>query len=274
MREQLVQFGEDGRLAGILSPAQNDEQNTPVLVFLNAGIVHRIGPNRLHVKLARAFSAQGFPCLRFDLSGLGESPAAAPGLGYEQQSVVDVTAAVDFVMGRLGERPVILAGICSGADNGYRVALLDERIRGLILLDPYAYQNTTAQISDLAKRAQDPARWRRLAGKLTSGTQHKQAEEEFFEDDNDRVAPPKEEFGADLETLATRNVQICLLYTSSVSHLINDKVQFGKTFGKFDFGSALSVDVLSHVDHIYTELSAQSELADRIRGWLKTTSFR
>ncbi|MCI5044047.1 MAG: alpha/beta hydrolase [Aquisalinus sp.] len=268
MREEIVQFGEENRLTGILTHSQESKADKPLVIILNAGIVHHVGPNRLHVKMARHLAKVHFDVLRFDLSGLGESMPAAPGKGYEEQSIVDIREALDMMWVRFGERRIILAGICSGADNAYRTALEDVRVSGLILLDPYAYQNTTAQISDLAKRAQDPERWKRLAGRLLSGTDAEDGDEDIMEDDNDRIPPEREIFGQQLQTLTDRRVRMLLLYTSSVRHLINAKNQFHQTFKEFDFSDQLEVDVLAHVDHTYTELSSQNELMTRLDTWL------
>ncbi|MCI5047991.1 MAG: alpha/beta hydrolase [Aquisalinus sp.] len=268
MREEIIQFGDDNRLMGVLTLCPETVMDKPLVIILNAGIVHHVGPNRLHVKLARHLAQTRFDVLRFDLSGLGESLPAPPGKGYEEQSIADTRQAIDMMQERFGERQIVLAGICSGADNAYRTALEDTRVTGLILLDPYAYQNTTAQISDLAKRAQDPERWKRLAGRLLSGADEGEGTDEVMEDDNDRIPPEREVFGQQLQRLTDRSVRMLLLYTSSVRHLINASNQFQQTFREFDFSDNLEVEVLSHVDHTYTELSSQKELMSRLDGWL------
>ena len=89
MREEIVQFGDDNRLSGILTLSPEMVTDRPLVIFLNAGIVHHVGPNRLHVKLARALAEERYEVLRFDLSGLGESLPAPAGKGYEEQSIAD-----------------------------------------------------------------------------------------------------------------------------------------------------------------------------------------
>ena len=55
MKESVCQFGPNNSLTGIF--AQPDESvrvaDAPVALILNAGIVHSIGPFRLHVDIAR-----------------------------------------------------------------------------------------------------------------------------------------------------------------------------------------------------------------------------
>jgi len=56
LTEEPLHFGEGGRLFGILTlPADlpGNARELPVFVFLSAGLLHRAGPRRLHVHLAR-----------------------------------------------------------------------------------------------------------------------------------------------------------------------------------------------------------------------------
>ena len=92
--EQVVFFGPDKGLLGILSPG---EAGSDVCCLLaNAGVIHRIGPHRINVKLARVLASEKIASIRFDLSGLGDSRAAASSVAYTEQSVLDLRAAMDF----------------------------------------------------------------------------------------------------------------------------------------------------------------------------------
>src|SRR5882672_2499523 len=69
--EEPLQFGDGGRLFGILTlPSMliGKARELPVFVFLNAGMLHRVGPYRLHVRLARDLSRMGFSSIRVDLA--------------------------------------------------------------------------------------------------------------------------------------------------------------------------------------------------------------
>src|ERR1700737_655956 len=100
--EEPLQFGEGGRLFGILSLPSvplRTSQELPVFVFLTAGMTHRVGPHRLHVALCRELARLGFTSLRVDLAGTGDSP---PRAGFTTQQSV----AADFadILGLLGSR--------------------------------------------------------------------------------------------------------------------------------------------------------------------------
>src|SRR5262249_32019788 len=65
-------------LFGVLTgPAGGGDPTRPLILFLNAGAVHRVGPNRMYVTLARAFAERGLTSARIDLGGLGDSAPAA-----------------------------------------------------------------------------------------------------------------------------------------------------------------------------------------------------
>src|SRR5689334_20064244 len=69
--ENAIVFGGDVRLVGIVTtPAETRADRTGV-ILLNAGVVHRVGPNRLYVTLARRLAQAGLTVLRFDHSGIG-----------------------------------------------------------------------------------------------------------------------------------------------------------------------------------------------------------
>ena len=74
--EEPVLLGKSGSLAGIITdpPAHAREASRPAVILLNAGLVHRVGPGRLYVRLSRRLAAHGFVVVRFDLSGIGDSP--------------------------------------------------------------------------------------------------------------------------------------------------------------------------------------------------------
>ena len=88
MQETVIQFGPDKGLLGILTtPADSVRvDGAPIAVIINAGIVHRIGPFGLHVKMARQLAEAGYSTLRLDLSGLGDSQPRTEKLGGENRA--------------------------------------------------------------------------------------------------------------------------------------------------------------------------------------------
>ena len=273
MRERIVQFGDGGRLSGVLAIAAEAPPNLPPALFFNAGVVHRVGAHRLNVKIARRLAADGVSSLRFDLSGLGDSPPAREALGYEQQSIEDIQAALDCLEAEIGQTSAIAIGMCSGADNAYRAAVVEDRLVGAVLMDPYAYEAPGAKLDYMADRAANPDRWAQKVKKLVTGGEGRDEQSAEVTEgraiDLDRDQPPLEVFGSDLETITARGAKLLLLYTAYVQGKIMKPAHFDKLFNAFDFGENLQVEVRGDVDHTYTELSAQSALLDRISAWIK-----
>src|SRR5690606_3214765 len=119
--ERAIALGVEANLIGILSepegalPASASPTRTPrpVVIFLNAGVLHRVGPHRLHVNLARRLAARGLSSLRLDLSGIGDSRSVPGSLAFRDSAVADARAAMDQLGAELGAQRFILFGLCS-----------------------------------------------------------------------------------------------------------------------------------------------------------------
>jgi pimeloyl-ACP methyl ester carboxylesterase len=145
--ETIFEFDCDGlRVSGILSePIGSGRRPTTVCaVFLNAGSVRRIGPNRMWVECARRWAACGVPSLRFDGIGIGDSDGDErryfkTSEFYEPEARRVVHAALDELSRRQVADTFLVSGVCSGAYSAFHVALDDTRVRGLILVNLWAF---------------------------------------------------------------------------------------------------------------------------------------
>src|SRR5205807_3850609 len=104
-----------------------------------------------------------------DLAGKGDSPAR-PGLTNQQSVATDYDEILRALESRLARVPLILGGLCSGADNAIRLAPRDARVVGLVLLDPVCspddgfsarafvlkYTNTARYAAWLRRRVEAP----------------------------------------------------------------------------------------------------------------------
>jgi len=142
IREIPLRFGPAQSLFGILAEPPGDggraaERRRTAILFLNVGHNYRIGPNRLYVHMARSLAACGFRALRFDLSGIGDSPGTAgprKGNYYAKGSTVDVSAAIDRLEAE-GCNRFWLMGVCSGSFVAFQAALADPRVSGQVLMN-------------------------------------------------------------------------------------------------------------------------------------------
>ena len=110
-------------------------------IFLNAGAVRRIGPNRMWVEAARRWASRGVPTLRVDLEAIGDSDG--DGMRYRNvdaffasQLEDEIVAVIDELFRRnLGER-VVLGGLCAGGYWSFHGAARDRRVRAALLMNP------------------------------------------------------------------------------------------------------------------------------------------
>ncbi|HUQ27190.1 MAG TPA: alpha/beta fold hydrolase [Usitatibacter sp.] len=173
--ESAVHFGPANHLFGVLTTA-NEATRRPAILMFNAGSVHHVGPNRLHVTLSRHLAAAGFDCLRFDLESLGDSVLRGEGrenYPYPQTAAADARAALEFLRARGYER-IIAMGLCSGAHTTFHTGLefADHPIEEIIMINPMTFYwqegmslDTTRKFEDAAayrRSMKDPSRWMKL----------------------------------------------------------------------------------------------------------------
>jgi len=109
------------------------------VLFLNAGGVRHVGPNRMWVEAARRHALRGIASLRLDLLGIGESdgPPALdiPDL-YQEELVEQVERAIESLRSRGKFRRFAAVGLCSGAFWAFHAAFRNPEIRLAVLLNP------------------------------------------------------------------------------------------------------------------------------------------
>ncbi len=132
--ETFLRLGPGQLFAVLTSP---ERPAGPLMVLLNNGAEHHVGPSRLWVELARTWAALGLRTLRLDLSGIGDSPPRPgwePGVVYAPHGVDDAVEAVRLVQPD-APADVVLAGLCSGAFTAERAGQV-LGARGVALLNP------------------------------------------------------------------------------------------------------------------------------------------
>jgi pimeloyl-ACP methyl ester carboxylesterase len=136
--EDVLVFGqEDANLVGIITdpPEGRRDPNLPGVILLNPGLIHRVGPHRLYVKLARALAEQGHVVLRFDLSGVGESRPRAEIVSGAHGAVLDTFDAMAWLYWARGVKGFILMGHCSGGWHSLLTAHESPPVCGVVAMD-------------------------------------------------------------------------------------------------------------------------------------------
>ncbi|MEL6949409.1 MAG: hydrolase 1, exosortase A system-associated [Pseudomonadota bacterium] len=135
--ERPLFFDTDGAsLFGILHEG-NGAAPRRGLVLVVGGPQYRVGSHRQFVLLARDVAAAGFPVLRFDYRGMGDS--TGPCVDFEDIGD-DIGAAVDTLCTQCPSvEAVTLWGLCDAASAAmfYAGRNADSRIDSLVLLNPW-----------------------------------------------------------------------------------------------------------------------------------------
>lgn len=267
MTEHILTFGPANRLVGTLTQAPGTARATAILL-LNAGVIPRMGPHRINVKLARELASQGFTVLRMDLSGLGDSLRSDATLTFEQQAVADLKAAMDHVQRLTSVQQFALAGICSGAHHGVAAAIADDRLKALWLMDTHAYPTRKTLWVRARRQLQldftgTMARWATKAAQmLTSRLRPGPAvpREQALLTDNAYPTPPKAEFAQRIQALIDRQVRLQLVYSGDMFWRYNHSSQWRDAFRGHGAVATVPCDLLPDMDHTATTLHAQRRL--------------
>jgi len=126
-------------LFGILHPPETDARARGVLIVVG-GPQYRVGSHRQFVLLARALAAHGYPVMRFDYRGMGDSGGELRDFEGVHE---DLEAALDtFFHAYPDLSEVVLWGLCDAASAAAFHAFRDERVSGLVLLNPWVRTET------------------------------------------------------------------------------------------------------------------------------------
>jgi pimeloyl-ACP methyl ester carboxylesterase len=255
--------------------------------MLNAGVVHHVGPHRLHVKLARRLAAQGYGCLRFDFSGMGDSAWPQDAGSFEAQAARDVQQVLDQLESDLGARQFALLGICSGAAHAQAAALADERVRAVFLVDGYHYPSLKGRLHFLGRLAKAYGvlglvrrcvrvallRGRALRaapvvsrGEASTG-QPGLAQASVREEDR-TPSLPKQRFSQDMHQLTQRGVETALMFTGSVLERFSHSQQLQDVFAPSAWLQSVHCILEAELDHTLTLAASQTVFFDHVEDWL------
>ena len=284
IREQVLVLGARDSLVGILTlpTAPSVASDVPTVVILNAGIIHRVGPNRLHVQLARALASRGFPVLRFDLSGIGDSDNRDDTLPPTEAALADIREVLDDLESAGRTRGVVFVGLCSGAAHALLSAAVDPRVVGLILIDLYIPRTAGYYLRHYGRRVvrlqtwlnvmrgRHPV-WRWLTRRVAHLTQRDGSTEA------DAPSLSSREIQAILEralrTAVDRRVRCLGVFTAGLERQLNYREQLLDAFHRVPFGGLLRLEYFANSDHTFSAEAERARLIRLIEDWTQSTPF-
>lgn len=270
MNERTLQFGPSRELVGTLCTppaASRPAAGATGLLLLNAGIVHRIGPHRINVRLAREAATLGVPSLRFDLAGRGDSLPAASGLPYDEQAAADVCEAVATLCRYARVDSVMVFGICSGADDSLAAAMKEPRITSLVMFDPPIYPNLRWRLRSYLGKLRKFG----IRGGIERFLAMRQimAGVDIDEGDNyGRDVLPLQEYRARLRALVDRGAAVRLVYSGSSCDDTDFLAQRRTVLQPAGLEGLVEAEFLPDVDHVVSTRAAQDLLVARLHDWI------
>jgi pimeloyl-ACP methyl ester carboxylesterase len=275
MIETCCQFGPQQQLAGIVTEPQGEAPRL-TCVLINAGLVPKFGPYRLYAQLARRLAQASIRTLRFDLGDIGESRQAFPGRTLEDRTHLEIAAAVDHAAHLHGadDAGIVLGGLCSGAEDSFRYAERDPRVKAVVLIDPFAYRTRGWHWHHRLYRAtRRSLRWLGRYEPIDYGAgipggaaselprlEYKQME--------------RTESSRILRTLIDRGVRVHFVYTGGVRESFNHAGQLRAMFKGIAFKGMVSLDYFPQVEHLQALHEEREALIESICRRLDATARR
>ena len=280
MKETIHKFGKNEGLIGTITHpvVENHSKNLPASILWNAGMVHRAGPYRLNVDLARKIAFRGFYAFRFDISRKGDSKKEITHKTFMELASINLREAMDFLTKKTGVEKFVLIGLCSGADQLHSVVLSDKRVSGAVLLDGYGYRtiryyfhNLNYYFSRIWRLIRHPKKssplfidklkniWRKASGELTD------------DDVWSRQFPKKNIAKADILKMVSDGKNLLYIYTGGVPYYYNYHSQFEDMFKikLHRYNGRLKVKFFKEANHTYTFIEDRNRMMETIDRWIQ-----
>lgn len=269
--EKVYRFGIDRSLTGVVTVPDVAylREGAPAVLLWNAGLVHRVGPFRHYVELARQLASMGFVVLRFDLSGIGDSEARKDSRSSEERAIAEIQEAMSFLSENKGSRDFVLIGLCSGAIDAHQAAIRDSRVSGAVMLDGYVFPTWRFYVRHYAPRVLSLTKWVGFLKRNIKKRVHKDESEAGIADYlNFREIPPKDIVRTDLAKLVERGVSLLYIYTGGVTDYYNYRRQLQDAFRSVNFRGQVQVEYFDEADHTYVLLKDRERVTATICDWI------
>ena len=279
--EHTVIMGKTHPLVSTLTePIQSQNTlNLPGVILLNAGLIHRVGPARLYVKLARRLAKKGLTTLRFDHSGIGDSSIRRDNLPFWTSAVVEVQEIMDGLQEQKGIEQFVLMGICSGATTAFNTASIDDRVVGIVMMNAQGYdpnQNWNHYVMNRydAKQYREKffsfKSWKRA---FTGQSQYQRFIKIYTRRFKNLFLRRREsssiakQLALQIQNLIEREIRMLMFYSEGDRGLDYLQVILGNRLETILRSSFIHQEVISGSDHTFTLLRNQEALFGVIEDW-------
>ena len=269
MKERVLTLGSHQGMLAILSQGSELPSET-LVVFLNAGLLPRVGPFRLHVILGRHITNLGFDHLRLDQAKLGDSRERSTPSDPLERAFLDIRETLDSLERDFGYHKFLLVGLCAGAYTALLYAPQDNRVRGLTLLD----LPVPASKGYWLRRLAQWTRWRKwrnlILRRFGSAGQQASASTDIFNPDSPSLSAAQIQNA--LEPALERGLRCLWIYTGDSPFRFNSLRQFKELFPHLiaRYASQLRLEWKPRATHLYSFGEDRRDLIRSFEEWLKS----
>lgn len=284
--EQAVLVGAAPSMVGVVTRPTSRAPGDVAIIILGAGLVHRVGPHRLSVHMARRFAARGHVVARFDHRGIGDSGARRDKRSFYEGAVDETCEVMDHLERHHGVHSFVLIGICSGAETALRTASHHQRVVGAGLIngggqgygagwDTYEYVRGEAR-HYLKNSLLSLDSWRRA---LTGRIRYKRLLAVMLGRVRNVVAPPKVVVDASRQAVSDVNAIVDrgsrILWLQSEGDFSQDyfDTMFGRNVSPLLETGSVRLETIAYADHTLTERYSQRRVLDLVDEWLGFASM-
>ena len=265
---------------GILHKPEHPKQ-TAIVVVVAGGPQYRVGCARQIILWSRRLASEGYPVLRFDYRGFGDSGGEFKGFEHVDE---DIESAIDCLYQQIPDLDeIVLWAECNAASSVMMYAWKDERVKKLIMQNPWV-RNEATQAKTYIKhyylmRLMQKSFWLKLfrlkfnpLASLTS----------FFSLWQSSKQMGQETEGGDFEKLPTYQEKMregLNRFTGEVLLFMSGYSLIGKEFDELVAGSERWQDVLKNTklnridepdaDHTFSRAVDRDKLINKAITWLQ-----
>jgi len=290
--EETCVFAAEVPLFGIETRRRDEDDRARTIVLLNAGAVHRTGPNRLYVTLAREWATLGYRVIRLDVSGTGDSgvlPTRRVADPFSSAHPDDVRQLVALLRTETPAMHLTLAGLCSGAYLSFTAARLGVSVERIVMINPpmfYWHDGDTlenlpighfADVGYYASAMRDPVRWRRLlTGRSNLASVVGIVARELLR----RVfchlatvlpagAPEGDDLAGDLTQMVERGLSAAFVFSETDPGRRLLEAEAGATIRQLLQRRRIVMHLIAGADHTFSHSSYRSDLRCALSGLLR-----
>ncbi len=258
MNEKIVKFGEKQNLLGIISRPEKENKELPAVLFLNAGMIPMMGPNRSFVWLAREIANLGFFSIRFDFSGMGESTLIDSSKDREAQCISDTRSAMDLLEKDYKISNFVLIGICTGGDIALRTSFYDNRISGIFAVNGVHFDKRNYQILLKRLKMNNHSKFFSLKGYLL-----------YYMVKILNLSFNKRKYLFPLKRIC-EDTSLFLVYSEGSYRFDMIKLAIIDNLVEMKMKNEIGFEIFYGLDSMFTPLWSQDKLAYLIQKWLKS----